>query len=169
LANLPAPQQDFDGFKKGLAGVLAGGRDMILNEARQTSGQVAQVNRSFDDAWGDFKERYPELSQYEDLVADASRREFEDLRGRNLDPSLVVSQNLEGFVDSIANRVQTTVNKVRGLKAEDPMDVSNDYARTEMVGGGNPGRRVPGKDNRADVPSSLVDDLRKVQRELGIY
>lgn len=167
LEQLPNPNLDLDGFKRGLGQVLVTGRDTILQEARANAGGVAQINRTFDDAWNDMKERYGDVAQYEDLVADASRREFEDLRSRGIDPNIAIQANMEGFVDSIAGRVQQTVNRIRGVNEEGAGP--DDYARTQMIDGGSPGRRNPARDDRPDVPTSLVDDLRKVQRELNIY
>lgn len=169
IQSLPDPSRDFDGFKRGLGQVLADGRSMILQEAQGSAQTVSNVNRGFDDAWADFQKRYGDLAQYEDLVSDASSREMAELRQRGFDPNAVVLNNTEGFVDAVATRVANTVARVRGLEGQGDGDNPEDYTRTEMIGGGNPGRRLPERTRQNEGPTSLVEDLKKVQRELGIY
>lgn len=165
LSQLPDPRVDYEGFRNGLGQMLTGARAELIEHSRQVAVQVQERTSLVDQAWTLMQERYPDISVHSEIVQMAAQREMDDLRARGIDPIAVLSNNMDGAIEQIANRAGATIGRIRGLQSGDD-DGSAD--RTDVLDGGSPAPRRSGS-QRGSVPTSFVDDLKKMQRELGIY
>jgi hypothetical protein len=168
LSDLPSPATDPDGFRKGLADVLRAGREDIVQRAGAAVTQQSEQVNVFDQAWNLMQEQFPDVASQPEIVQMATTREMDDLRRRGLDPMRVLESNMEEAVAAIANRAMGTINRVRGLP-EDAEDAAGEVSdRSDILTGGSGYRPKPAA--RAAVPgSSLVSEIQKIQREMGIY
>ncbi len=167
LSQLPDAARDPDGFRNGLAQLLGAAREELVHVAQSSAQSHVQQTSVLDDAWNMLRENYPDAGAHPDLVQMAASREMEALRQRGLDPMLVISQNPSGFVDTVAGRTMSTINRVRGLSDQEASDADSNFDRTEMISGGSPRPGAP-RQPAAKV-SNLTDELKTIQRELGIY
>jgi len=166
LANLPSPAADPDGFRQGLAQLLGAAREDIVTRATASASQANEQVSVFDQAWGLMQQQYPEAAAHPDLVQMATAREMDALRARGLDPMTVLSSNMEEAVGQIAERTMSTINRVRGLPADED-DGGETTRRTEMLSGGSGYRPRPAA--RQAPSGGLVTEIQKLQREMGIY
>lgn len=162
FSQLPDPRTDFEAFQQAFAAHQAHREQLLLGTVQSQISTAQQQQEMVNDAWAMMREKYPELADQNELVQMASTREQEALRARGLDPMAVLAQNMEGAVDAIATRAMASLNRIRGIRE----DAGDDAGRTEMVSGGSPRPRQPAP---KEQPGSFVDELKKAQRELGIY
>jgi hypothetical protein len=164
LSQLPDPRADPDGFKSGLTDVLNQAGNQLLEATAQRTQQVQSASDVLNSTWELLKNNYSDVAEHTDLVELAATREMNSLRQRGIDPMIVMAQNPESFVDAVAGRAQVSINRIRGV-AEDA-DGDSDRS-TEILAGGSP---RPGKPQPAAAKqSNLVDELKSIQREMGIY
>jgi len=167
LSSLPNPAHDPDGFRQGLEGLLGNARQELISVAQNSAQSHVRQTSVLDDAWNLMKENYAEVAEHTDLVQLAATREMESLRQRGLDPMQVIAHNPSGYVDSVARRAQLTINKVRGLSETESDEHESGVDRTDLLSGGGPRPGMPKP--AAAKTSNLVDELKVLQRELGIY
>lgn len=167
LSQLPNPQQDPQGFTRGLNEVLNQAGGQLMASARQAA--VEQQNQAsvLDTAWSMFQENYPEAAEHNELIQLAASREMDALRARGLDPMAVLANNMEGFVDTVAQRTMASINRIRGVSADEADEADN--ARGEVLAGGTPRPSRPNAGREQGKPSNLVDELKSIQRAMGIY
>ncbi len=165
LSSLPDAARDPEGFRTGLGTLLSNARDELAQFATQQAAGHVQQTSIMDQAWEMMQRDYADAAAHPELVQMAATREMEALRARGLDPMAVIAQNPEGYVESVAARAMSTINRVRGFSEQSAEDGGND--RTDMIQGGSP-RPGPAK-QPAPRGSNLVDELKTIQRELGIY
>jgi hypothetical protein len=164
LEQLPDHQTDPKGFRTGLATILAGAREEIVNEAVAINQQRQQQVNVMDEAWAVMQRDYPNLAEHPDLVELATTRERMDLARRGVDITVALSQNLDGVVEQIARRAQTSLNNIRGAGDGEPGEEPD----PGILQPGNFTRPQPGK-TAEPKPMGLVDQLREIQTKMGIY
>jgi hypothetical protein len=163
MANLPDPARDPDGFKQGLGQAAAQLQQQTIQAVQN---QNAATNL-IDEAWRLMQQEYPEVAAYPELVELATTRERQALAQRGIDFRQVLAGNMEGAVAAVAQRAEASINRIRGIEGDGS---GADIGRADVLPGGNlraptrPGQRQP-----TDQTGGLIDELKKIQHELGIY
>lgn len=174
LDGLPDPAEDKDGFLKGFAQrlgpLVTAAQANAAKLAVASAGAAINADNLIDKAWDMLKDKYPELSKHEDIVETAVRGYTASLQAKNIDPSSYLATNMEQFVKDIATSGQKIIDRIKGLEGEDEESAQEDEGRAlEIPGGGTQGtRRNVGKTTH-DRPAKFTDELKSVQKELGIF
>jgi hypothetical protein len=163
MASLPDPARDPAGFKQGLSQAAVQLRQETIQAVQN---QTAQVNL-IDEAWRLMQQEYPDVAAYPELVELATTRERQALAQRGIDFRQVLAGNMEGAVSAVAQRAQASIARIRGIEGDGS---EADIGRADVLQGGNLRAPVrPGQRQAAEQSGGLVDELKKIQRELGIY
>lgn len=170
VTGLPNPAVDYEGFMKGFAErtgqAIARIREGAIREATGLADQRLTQAQVLDNAWVTFQKAHPDLAEHPELVETAMRRLREETEMRGGDLMQILATNPDAVVETVAERVGATVQRIRGFKQDDGEEASG---RTQMVDGRgrtSGGRRQAKEDAQAP---GLADQLKAAQKELGIF
>lgn len=171
---LPDPTVDREGFLKGAAQrmqtAVASAASKVLEDARQTAARQAANTDKINGLWAEFQEKYEDLGDYTDLVQVAAERTARKLQSRGLNVETYIDTNRDGFLEEIASDVRKTVNKIKGLDENGNATGEDEDEGRAVVQGGNAGGTSRGTKRPAgEKPSLFVNELKNIQKELGIF
>ncbi len=173
LSALPNPATDPEGFQASLQDVLeqvvTRARDDAVAGATRHADTVVDRERLANEAWDMLRTEYPDVARFGDLVSNEVSRITNDLIRRGYDPYVELARDMPTAVKTIASGVQKTLDQVltaHGAGGGDTGRIIPD--RSDVLGAGAGRLQAPGRQATA-APSSLIDDLRKLQRDQGIY
>lgn len=172
---LPDPSVDREGFLKGattrMQEAVNGAAARVLEDARrQQAAQAASTDKA-NSLWADFQEKYEDLGDYGDLVQVAAERTARKLQQRGLNVEAYIDTNRAGFLEEVATDVRKTINTIKGLdnNAATGSDDDEDDGRTAVLPGNSGGTSRGAKKPDNAKPSLFVNELKSIQKELGIF
>lgn len=171
---LPDPTVDREGFLKGatqrMQTAVAGAATKVLEDARQAAARQTASADKVNGLWAEFQEKYEDLGEYTDLVQVAAERTARKLQSRGLNVETYIDTNRDGFLEEIASDVRKTVNKIKGLDENgNSISEDDDEGRAVVQGGSAGGTSRGTKKPGSEKPSLFVNELKSIQKELGIF
>ena len=171
---LPDPTVDREGFLKGatqrMQTAVAGAASKVIEDARQVAARQTANADKINGLWAEFQEKYEDLGEFTDLVQVAAERTARKLQSRGLNVETYIDTNRDGFLEDIATDVRKTVNKIKGLDENGNTQGGDDDEGRAVVAGGNSGGTSRGtKKPGGEKPSLFVNELKSIQKELGIF
>ena len=181
--DLPDPVSDREGFFKKLSERVESGVNAAtlqtssrLEQERASAGALAE---GFDALWGEFGDEYPELAKFEELVEVQTKKILQTAQKRGISPDQYAFADPDAFKAEVADAVRKRVDAL-GLTEEDDEDeeptprrlrvkprADGSTAGTGGKGGGP--RAVAAKGKKADDFPSFDQQLKDVQKKMGLF
>lgn len=169
LKDMPDPATEMDAYNRELA--------IRVNAAVQAQAQAAtdRLNQQWerrsatDKLWSGFREKHPEWAKYEPLVETVAKRVVSEADARGVDLQRYMFQNSELFYTDLDKALKASYGKLiadSDGEFEDE-DEAGDDNRTSGLSG-QPSTSTAGKKQAKQVPT-MLEDLGKIQRSMGIY
>lgn len=176
LAGLPNRDEDPDGFYREYTTRVNAMAQAQAHAAAQQVREAFERERNADRLWNGFKEAYPKWAPYTSLVETVSNRVANDLQAKGVDLQRLLSGSPERFYQEVEGALKQQYGKLvaeggEGEEAEDddpPLDPTDPTLVADIGGSGRPAQPGVNKGKPATREPDMLDDLRAIQRRMGV-
>jgi len=173
LKDMPDPATDLEAYNRELAQRVNAAVQAQTQAVGQQLSQQFEQRTATDRLWNGFREKHPEWAKFEPLVETVAKRVVSDADARGVDLQKYMFSNPDLFYQDLSKALDAGYGKLLaegGDEDEDTDEGGDDNNRTMDLGGQPSANRArkAGGDPAKGAPS-MLDDLGKVQRSMGIY
>lgn len=173
LSGLPNPDEDWEGYNKGLQERINAAQQAAVHQVQTTVTAQFEQRTAIDRLWSGFREKYPEWAAYEPLVESVSRRVVSEAENRGVDLERYLFSTSDLFYGDLEKALKAGYGKLleegeEGEEEGDDQDTREPDGRTSGLDGPL-GAVRHGKSKEPTKGPSMLDDLAKVQRSMGLY
>lgn len=169
LKDMPDPATDMEAYNSELAKRVNTAVQAQTQAVGTRLTQQFEQRTATDRLWNGFREKHPEWAKYEPLVETVAKRVVSDADAKGVDLQKYMFSQPDLFYSDLDKALSASYGKLLDDAEEEEGDEGDDNNRTSGLAG-QPGVSA-GKGKGAGEPKggSMLDDLAKVQRSMGLY
>lgn len=185
---LPDPVEDPKGYVKGLQDRIMGSVKQQMSQQNAQDMQVRQDQSRINELWNDFTSRdeYKDLADDVNRVKIATQQVVDRMQSRGLDVNKYMFTTRDLFFEDVKKEYESLFGVIAAEVDDDADDDDDDETpmtrkgkrgtvsddddgRSESIFGSIVGSNSSKKGKRAPQGTSMVEDIRQMQEESGIW